>query len=108
MVGEIGGGKIHLTCPAHHYVAGKLPPQTKGCPNCWKAYYWFDYATTPPHMRYERLQELESVIHHVVEFAEKGKFDFEPETNPTRRIYKDAVDDETGQEKIIIPGEDIN
>jgi hypothetical protein len=75
---EVQGGKVLLTCKKHNYVGGKIPPNpdgpSRGCPECWKCYYWWDFATTPPHLRQERLDELEMVVHHAVEFAEKGKF----------------------------------
>lgn len=38
------------------------------------AYYTWDLATTPPSKRQERLEELEVVIHHMVEYEQKGKF----------------------------------
>ena len=42
------------------------------------------------------------VIHHLVEMVQKNKFDFVPDLNPTVRYYKDAADDETGQDKKVI------
>jgi hypothetical protein len=55
------------------------PPEPRGCPDCWKAYFFTIHAQTAPHLRQEHLDELESVIRHAVEFSEKGQFgkDFE-------------------------------
>src|SRR5579859_288125 len=74
IVREVDSGKLYVTCGKHHYHGGKLPPKTSGCAQCWQAYYLWDYATTPPHLRQARLEELESIIHHAIEYEEKGKF----------------------------------
>jgi hypothetical protein len=66
--------KVQLRCSQHNYLGGKIPPRTSGCKNCWMAYYTWDLATTPPSLRQERLEELESVIMHAVEFQNTGRF----------------------------------
>jgi hypothetical protein len=87
-IAEIQGGQIYLTCSKHGYVArrsgtrgdgGLIPPQPRGCPDCWRCYFVADYCLNNPETRYEQLQQLDEVIHHTVEFAKKGKFgaDFE-------------------------------
>jgi hypothetical protein len=50
------------------------------------------------------VQELDEVIRKTVEMAEKGIWDFQPEPSPIVTIHKDAADDETGADKIILPG----
>lgn len=84
IIGEIQSERTFLTCGQHGYVAyirnGQVnPPAPRGCPDCWKAYYFTIHAMQAPEARYEHLQELEEVIRHTTEFAEKGKFggDFE-------------------------------
>ncbi len=79
IVKELGGGQLLLVCQKHNYTASKIPPPPRGCADCLNAYFVWDYATTPPHLRKERLEELESIIKHAVEFDVKGKFgkDFE-------------------------------
>lgn len=84
IIQELQGEKIFLTCGKHNYVAwvkkGAVnPPQPRGCPDCWKAYFFTLHAMTAPHARYEHIQELKEVIRHTVEYAEKGQFgkDFE-------------------------------
>lgn len=88
--------RLQLSCPKHRYLGGKLPPETKGCKDCWMAYYVWDLATTPPSLRQERLDELESVVRHAVEYEQKGRFGkdftlYEP-TDPRFeiKIEKDA------------------
>lgn len=109
---ELNSGKLYLTCGRHSYVAyvkqgGVTPPEPRGCPDCWKAYYFTLHCITAPHQRYEHLEELNEVIRKTVEMVEKGKFDFVPDAVPDVRIFKDAADDETGKDKIILT-EDIN
>src|SRR5437899_2890859 len=79
IVSELNSGKLYVTCGIHNYVGGSKPPQTRGCSKCWMAYYVWDLATTPPHLRKERLDELEGVVLRAVEFERTGKFgkDFE-------------------------------
>lgn len=38
------------------------------------AYYVADLALTPPGKRQERLDELEEVIHHAIEYERTGQF----------------------------------
>jgi hypothetical protein len=87
VLSEIRSDKVTLTCGKHNYVAAKrranatvaIPPVPNGCKDCWMVYYVTDLALTPPGKRQERLDELEEVIHHAVEFEQKGTFgkDFE-------------------------------
>jgi hypothetical protein len=84
IVQELQSEKLFLTCGKHQYVAtvkgGVVnPPAPRGCPDCWKAYYFTVHCLCAPHMRAEHLDELESVIRHTVEYCEKGQFgsDFE-------------------------------
>lgn len=51
-----------------------IPPQPNHCKHCWNNYFTTDLALTPPNKRQERLDELESVIHHAVEFEKTGRF----------------------------------
>ena len=112
---EIASEKRILICGKHNYVAARrtkngglvaIPPNpdgnSKGCKLCWECYYTTDLALTPPAKRQERLDELEEVIHHAIEFERAGKFDFVPDTNPTIKYHRDAADDETGEDKKVI------
>jgi hypothetical protein len=82
--------RVNVVCPKHNYVGNKIPPTPNGCKHCWMAYYVWDLATTPPSKRQERLDELESIIKHAVEFEQKGTFgkDFElyEPTDPRFRV----------------------
>jgi hypothetical protein len=87
VLSEIQSDKVTLTCGKHNYVAARkranatvaIPPNTHGCKDCWMVYYVTDLALTPPGKRQERVDELEEVIHHAIEFEQKGQFgkDFE-------------------------------
>lgn len=104
VLNEIGSDKVTLTCGKHNYVAARrranatlaVPPETRGCADCWKVYYITDLALTEPGKRQERLDELEQVIHHAIEYEQKGKFGddfelFEPQDSRFEvKIEKDA------------------
>ena len=117
IVDELKSEKLFLTCGKHSYVAYVKnnvvrPPQPTGCPDCWKAYYFTLHAITAPHLRQEHLDELDEVVRKTVEYQKKGRFseDFELYSPQDSRfsinIEKDAADDETGQDKIVTPGEE--
>lgn len=120
IIDEIRGDKVVLICGKHNYVASRrrangiviVPPEPRGCAECQQVYFVTDYAFTTPSQRQERLDELEEVIHHTIEYEQKGHFgeDFQlynPQDSRFRvSIEKDAADDETGEDKIIIPGEE--
>jgi len=85
---KIRSGSYILYCGKHNYSAAQkrqsgatvaIPPQQSGCPECWSVYYYTDYALTPEATKEQRLNELEEVIHHAVEYEQKGTFgkDFE-------------------------------
>jgi len=118
-------GATRLTCEKHGYVAAQtrrsghlvpVPPPPRGCPNCLKAYFYTDWAMTPANKRQERLDELSEVIHHVVEYEQKGSFgkDFElyEPGDPRFQVnfHKDAADDDTGEDKkpIVLTDSELN
>lgn len=74
--------KILLSCGEHRYIGSNLPPQPIGCKQCWEAYYWYMIATTPPHLRRERVEQAISAVTHANESYERGEFDFEPLARP--------------------------
>lgn len=124
LIDQIRSGKVILTCSKHSYSAaqvrksGKLvpmPPEPRGCPDCLRAYFYTDWCMAPASTREQRLDELESVVRHAVEYDKTGKFgeDFElydvQDPRFEVRLHKDAADDETGEDKkIIISGEELN
>ena len=74
--------KVRFFCPDHFYsgpVKGKpeIVPG-KGCANCWKIFYFYEMSTTPPDERRHKLEEIEEVLHKMVEMVEAGTWDFEP------------------------------
>src|ERR1700693_4993871 len=96
ILSENDSERVQLLCPKHNYVGSKLPPTSHGCKFCWEAYYCFDLASTPPHMRQARLDELEHVIRSVVKMVELNKFDFIPDERPEVSFTQDGFNDATG------------
>lgn len=74
--------KVALYCGTHMYfgpskagTVGEKPHM--GCPKCCFVMYFHDLATTPPDKRAQRLDELDEVLHKVVEEVEAGRWDFQ-------------------------------
>lgn len=84
--------KVLLHCEPHRYVGSSTPPASKGCKNCWEAWYWYMLATTPPHLRQERLEQLEAAVHYAVEAVEAGTWDLQLYDRP--QIKTERVTDE--------------
>jgi len=74
--------KVYLYCAGHSYFgpskSGKPIRPTNGCAKCWEVYYWHDLASAPPHMREQRLSELEEVLSNMVQMINAGTWDFVP------------------------------
>lgn len=74
--------KVQVYCGQHFYFgpskAENPVPPAKSCPRCMFVLYFHDIANTPPEKRGERMDELEKVIHDVVQEVEAGRWDFEP------------------------------
>jgi hypothetical protein len=81
--------KIQLICGRHHYVASETPPDSTGCKMCWQAWYMHKIATTPPHLRLQRLEEMERMVYDAVKSVEKGEWDYEPFDKPQIEISKE-------------------
>jgi hypothetical protein len=82
------GKKVILVCEEHLWAAGGQTPPTSGCRECWMAFYLSILAKCPPHLRDQRLSELETGIRHATEEVERGKFDFVPFRHPQMKIEK--------------------
>lgn len=70
--------KVQLYCKEHMYFGPSREQSirpTKGCTQCWMVFYFKDIASAPPHMRAQRLDELEEVLHKAVELAQSGRWD---------------------------------
>jgi hypothetical protein len=65
--------RIVLICDKHFYYGNGAP--TQGCSGCWSVYFTHVIANTPPHKRDERLDQLEALVNHLAEAADKGEFD---------------------------------
>lgn len=69
--------KVQLVCGRHQYVGSETPPAPIGCKMCWQAYWIHKIATTPPHLRRERLEAAYRAVYDAVKMHERGDFDFE-------------------------------
>lgn len=96
ILAEKDSERVTVVCGKHSYTGSKIPPRTSGCADCWRCYYIYDLASTPPSLRKSRLDELEHVIHSVVDMVKKGTFDFVPDARPTIEYTQDGFDDEAG------------
>ena len=83
--------RILLMCEKHQYVASETPPEPQGCKDCWQAYWWQKIASTPPHLRRERLDEAFRMLTEANRLAEKGEFDFIVNEHPEILIEKSDV-----------------
>jgi len=74
--------KVQLKCGKHLYWGPvKDKPEVTpmlGCSDCWRVFYVYELATTPPDERRQKLEEIEEVMHHMVEMVEAGTWDFKP------------------------------
>lgn len=85
--------KIQLICGRHNYIASEKPPEPRGCKQCWEAWWWHKIATTPAHLRQQRLDEAISMARHANEAVERGEFDFEPLDRAVIEFEKDGEPD---------------
>ena len=99
ILAEKDSQRASVICGKHNYVGSKMPPRTSGCADCWRCYYIYDLASTPPSLRKERLDELEHVINKVVGMVKTGTFDFVPDDRPTIEYTKDGFDDDANDYK---------
>lgn len=70
--------KVQVVCKPHMYIGKEAPPTVRGCKNCWQAWWMYLIATTPAHLRQERLESAYAMLRHANESYERGEFDFEP------------------------------
>lgn len=87
---EAFSDKVRLTCGKHDYVASNLSaPTSEGCKDCWLAFYMHHIASTPAHLRQEKLDQLEQLIRHMVEAALDGTLaTLQLDSHPTIQIEK--------------------
>lgn len=72
---DLLSGQTYLVCEKHTYF-GKVPPLVPGCKKCWLTYYMVQIAQVPRELQLERLEMLESSVHHAVECENQGLLDF--------------------------------
>ena len=69
--------KVILTCERHNFrpdLRNQLPKP--GCEGCAKAYFIYEFASTPPHRREELIEKWERAIKDACALEDRGKFDF--------------------------------
>jgi len=70
--------KVQIVCKKHMYIGKEQPPASTGCKDCWQAWWMHKIATTPAHLRRQRVEEAYEMLRHANESYERGEFDFEP------------------------------
>src|SRR5574341_610655 len=81
---------VLVCCGQHNYYPEKgglenvavVPPVNGNCKHCWQAFLLVYFAKLPPHMRRQRLEELEFAAHHAAEAEDKGKADWKLYRHP--------------------------
>lgn len=74
---ESGVEQCFVRCEKHNYFFNARPPETKGCAECWFAYYVGQRAMMKPSQMDIGLGELELAIHHMEDEIAKGDFDLQ-------------------------------
>lgn len=80
---------VLVCCGEHNYYPEKsgienvgVVPPVLACKNCWEAYFLVYFAKLPPHMRAQRLEELEYAAHHAAEAERRGQADWKLDRHP--------------------------
>lgn len=97
MLKELDSPTVKLACTDHNFYPGSrfsMPPVI-GCKYCVLANFYYEFAKMPPHLREERLEQLESLVNHMAEDVERGTFDINTFVRPQITIEK--VDDDNPQ-----------
>lgn len=81
--------RIFMQCDEHDYIGDTHGMPTSGCKMCWFAYYFTMLAQTPPHLRNQRLEELQAVVRSLAYDIDKGKVDFQLYNHPIVKRTKE-------------------
>jgi hypothetical protein len=100
ILGSAKHAREEIYCAEHQFFPGKPTFGLKndnqpalGCKSCSMARLMYDFATTPPHLRAERVAQLESLVPKLVKEVERlGKIDFEFYEHPQIQIENDGQD----------------
>ncbi len=94
------GDKLTLFpyCEIHNWYYTGLPPLTHGCKECWMTFLFTQQAMLPKERKAENLDNLEEVMHHVVEAVERGEWDFKPTLKTDFSVEKDVSDADVKRE----------
>jgi hypothetical protein len=64
--------QVHVMCERHFYMGEFKKQPTKGCPDCWRAYFFKQLAETPPDRHKQFLDELEAVVKTLCYAEDRG------------------------------------
>ena len=71
--------KVNIRCGTHNYFGPiKGRPEiipVERCADCWKVWFISELATTPPSERRQKLDEIEEVLHNMIQMVENGTWD---------------------------------
>lgn len=88
-------------CDLHFYAGDYKTPPTRGCADCWRAYFFTGLANTPPERQKQWLEEAEEVVHKLVEAVEKKRnkdLGFTLYEHPVVEIQKGVADEDLEKE----------
>lgn len=74
--------KVFMQCDEHDYIGDIHAMPTSGCKRCWFTYYFTLIAQTPPHLREQRIAEIQAVVFTLAKDIDKGKVDFQLYNRP--------------------------
>lgn len=81
--------RMFMECEDHQYIGDLHAMPTSGCKRCWFSYYFTIIAQTPPHLREQRLHELQAVVFSLAKDIDKGKVDFNLYNHPIVKRTKE-------------------
>lgn len=83
--------RVFMECEDHQYIGDLHSMPTSGCKRCWFCYMFTMVAQTPPHLREQRLHELQAVVFSLAKDIDQGKVDFQLYNRPiVKRTKTDA------------------
>lgn len=91
LLAEREGKRVLLCCDDHQFFPDSRlsMPMQIGCKSCVMAQFFYEFANLPPDVRGERLDAIESVVHHMAEDIERGTFDINLFDRPKFEVIKE-------------------
>lgn len=85
--------KFKLVCSVHRWAYGSKQPPCFSCKQCMMVNFVGLLCNTPPSQREERVDQLEAMVHHMVEAAKRGDLSWQKYFHPQVEIEKDGLKD---------------